>query len=637
MAATTVGDRQEYTFQAEIKQLLHLLSHSLYQSREIAVRELISNASDALDKMRYVSLTDESQREAGALEIVIDGKESDSQLVIRDSGVGMTHDELVANLGTIARSGSAEFLKAMAANSSSRPDVSLIGQFGVGFYSSFMIADRVRVRTRSYQEESGWEWESDGSGSFTVTPADGPLPRGTEVVLHLKDDAKDFAAGWRIREIVRRFSSFVPYPIRLGDGGEVLNDQKPIWVEPKSQVTEEQYTRFYQHLTHHPDETPLCHVHLAADSPIQFRGIIYCPPTNLERFGFTRLDHGLSLCAKRVLVQSECRELVPEYLRFLRGLVDSEDLPLNVSRETLQDNTVIRRIRTSIVKGVLDRLDKLAEENPESFRTFYSQFGSMLKEGLIGDPANKERIAKLLRFSSSKGDASATVSLDEYIARMPEGQKRIYYLGGPDFASVSKSPNLEIFRRRGLEVLFLTDPIDEFAINALMSYQGKQVTSIDSADLELPDTAQPDTAEPATGEPPAKESGFARVLDLFRGALGDRVKEVRESKRLTDSPCCLVNAEGGPSTQMQRILKLANKDFPEMQKILEVNPTAPLIRRLCSLSANSDHEAFIKQCALQLWTNAMILEGVTPDPEDLVSRVQSFMAEAADKRSPLIL
>ncbi len=637
-AATVVGDRQEYTFQAEIKQLLHLLSHSLYQSREIAVRELISNASDALDKMRYVSLTDESQREAGALEIVVEGKEGDKQLVIRDTGIGMTHDELVTNLGTIARSGSAEFLKAMAASSTSKPDVSLIGQFGVGFYSSFMIADRVRVRTRSYTEESGWEWESDGSGSFTVTPADGPLPRGTEVVLHLKDDAKDFASAWRIREIVRRFSSFVPYPIRLGDGGEVLNDQKPIWVEPKSQVTDEQYNRFYQHLTHHPDETPLWHVHLAADSPIQFRAVIYCPPTNLERLGFTRLDHGLNLCARRVLVQSECRELVPEYLRFLRGLVDSEDLPLNVSRETLQDNSVIRRIRTSIVKGVFDRLDTLAEENAEAFRTFYGQFGSMLKEGLIVDPANRERIAKLLRFASSRGDGpTATVSLDEYIARMPEGQKRIYYLGGPDYASVAKSPNLEIFRRRGIEVLFLTDPIDEFAITAMVNYQGTTLTSIDSADLDLPETTEPAGAEAKEGEPPAKESGFARVLDLFRAALGDRVREVRESKRLTDSPCCLVNAEGGPSTQMQRILKLANKDFPDVARILEVNPSAPLIRRLCSLSANADHESFIKQCALQLWTNAMILEGVTPDPEDLVSRVQTFMAEAAEKRSPLIL
>ncbi len=636
---TVAGERKEFTFQAEIKQLLHLLSHSLYQSRDIAVRELISNASDALDKMRYVALTEDAQRDAGELQIVIEGNESEKTLVIRDTGIGMTQDELVQNLGTIARSGSAEFLKAMTASAgTSKPDVSLIGQFGVGFYSAFMIADRVRVRSRSYREESGWEWESDGSGSFTIMPAEGDLPRGTEVILHLKDDATDYASTWRAREIVRRYSSFVPYPIRLGQGGEILNDQKPIWVEPKNQVTDEQYTRFYQHLTHHPDESPLWHLHLAADSPIQYRAILYCPPTNLERFGFTKLDHGLHLCARRVLVQSECRDLVPEYLRFLFGLVDSEDLPLNVSRETLQDNTVIRRIRTAIIKGVLDRLDRLAEEDAEKYRAFYEQFGMMLKQGVVEDPANRERVAKLLRFSSSRGEGETSVSLDAYIARMPEGQKPIYYLGGPDLASVAKSPNLEIFRRRGLEVLFLTDPIDEFAITALTTYQGKKLVSIDSADLELPDVPESEKDETKPEESPeAKESGFPRVLDLFRAALGNRVKDVRESKRLTDSPCCLVNAEGGPSTQMQRILRLANRDFPETARILELNPSSPLIRRLGQLSANADHEAFIKQCALQLWTNAMILEGVTPDPEDLVSRVQTFMAEAAEKRSPLIL
>jgi len=345
----------------------------------------------------------------------------------------------------------------------------------------------------------------------------------------------------------------------------------------------------------------------------------------------------LNLCAKRVLVQSECRELVPEYLRFLRGLVDSEDLPLNVSRETLQDNSVIRKIRASLIKGVLDRLDSLARDQADMFRSFYDEFGRMLKEGLIVDVTNRERIAKLLRFASSQSDDPKTLaSLDDYVARMPSGQERIYYLAGPDPASIAKSPNLEIFRRQGLEVLYLTDPIDEFAFNALGSYQGKTLTSIDSADLELPESSS--GAEPALAAGEAeKEPGFTRVVELFRTALGSRVSEVRESSRLTDSPCCLVNAEGGLSTQMQRILKLANKEFPESARILELNPKAPLIRRLCRLSANHEHEPFIKQCALQLWSNALILDGVTPEPEDLVARVQSFMVEAAEKRSPLIL
>ena len=365
---------------------------------------------------------------------------------------------------------------------------------------------------------------------------------------------------------------------------------------------------------------------MAADSPIQFHSDVYCPPTNLENLGFARLEHGLNLCAKRVLVQSDCKELVPEYLRFLRGLVDSEDLPLNVSRETLQDNSVIRKIRTSLVKGVLDRLDHLAQDDADKFRAFYEQFGRALKEGLVVDPVNKERIAKLLRFPSSRSDdPGVRASFDEYLARMPEGQKRIYYLAGNDLAAVAKSPNLEIFRRKGLEVVFLTDPIDEFAVNSLHSYQGKDLTSIDSADLDLPDTGPTIEPAPSADENAAKESGFNRVLELFRTALGNRVREVRESKRLTNSPCCLVNAEGGMSTQMQRILKMANKDFTESARILEINPSAPLVRRLCRLSANQQHDDFIKTCALRLWTNAMILDGLTPIPEDMVARVQSFI------------
>ena len=495
---TTATERQEFTFQAEIKQLLHLLSHSLYQSREIAIRELVSNASDALDKMRYVALTDESQRDTGPLEIVIEVREGEKELVIRDNGIGMTHDELVTNLGTIAHSGSGEFLKTLSGDAKKQADLSLIGQFGVGFYSAFMVADRVRVRTRSYHEEAGWQWESEGTGSFSVTPAEGPLPRGTEIILHLKDDAKDLASPGRIKEIIRRYSSFVPHPIRLGTG-EVLNDQKPIWVEPKSQVTEEQHARFYQHLTHHTEEKPLWHLHLSVDSPMQFRAVLYCPPTNLERYGFARLEHGVSLCAKRILVQSDCRELLPEYLRFIRGLVDSEDLPLNVSRETLQDNTVIRRIRNSLVKAVFDRLDQLAKDQPDDFKTFFAQYGPLIKEGAIVDPANRERIAKLLRFASSHSeDPEARTSLDDYVARMPEDQKRIYYLGGPDPASIRKSPNLEIFRRRGLEVLYLTEPIDEFVMNALGSHGGKPLTSIDSDDLELPESKK-DEAKIASG------------------------------------------------------------------------------------------------------------------------------------------
>lgn len=626
--------KQEFAFQAEIKQLLHLLAHSLYQSKEIAVRELISNASDALDKMRYVALTDEAHRDDAPLEIVIEGRKDVAELVVRDNGIGMTHDELVTNLGTIAHSGSREFLKTATAGAKEgdKNALSLIGQFGVGFYAAFMLADKVKVRTRSYRGHEGWEWESDGTGTFRVSPLEG-LGRGTEIVLHLKDDAKDFAEDWKLKSVIRKYSGFVPHPVKVG--GELANSQKPIWVEPKSQVSDEQYRQFYQHLTHRTEESPLWHLHTSADSPIQFNAILYCPPTNLETLGFGRQEHGLSLCAKRVLVQSDCRELLPEHLRFLHGIVDSEDLPLNVSRETLQDNSVIRRIRTTLVKGVLDKLQKLSEDAPADFLTWYRQFGNVFKEGVGRDPINRERVAKLLRFTSSHAEnPEAPTSLDDYIKRSQAEQKVIYYLGGPDLSAIKKSPNLEIFRRRGLEVLFLTDPVDEFVMSALGAYDGRQVVSIDSADVELPPEPEKGADEPVT--PPEDTSGLARVLTLFREALGNRVSDVRESKRLTDSPCCLVNEEGRMSSQMQKILRMTDKEFTAGGRVLEVNPTAPLIRRLRSLAVNPDQDGFVKDCALQLWSNALLLEGTLAEPEALVVRNQAFMEEAAEKRSPIV-
>ena len=627
--STTSSERQQYSFQAEIKQLLHLLSHSLYQSRDIAIRELVSNASDALDKMRFVAMTDASASDPAPLEIVVEGRPDARELVIRDNGIGMTHDELVTNLGTIAHSGSMEFLKDVA--SGGKADVSLIGQFGVGFYSAFMLADSVRVRSRSYREPSGWEWESDGSGTFSVVEAEG-LPRGTEIILHLKEDAKEFAEEYRIKTVLKTYSGFVPHPIKVGD--QVVNDQKPIWVEPKAQVTEEQHARFYQYLTHRADESPPWHLHMAVDSPIQFRAILYCPRTNIEKLGFGRLEHGLNLCAKRILVQGDCRDLLPEYLRFLYGLVDSEDLPLNVSRETLQDNSVIRKIRTVLTKGVLDKLTAMADESPEDYLEFYKPFGQTLKEGIAVDPTNRDRVAKLLRFASSRSDdGSSPTGLDDYLKRAPVDTKAIYYLGGPDLASIRKSPNLEIFRKRDLEVLLLTDPIDEFVVTSLHQYGGKTLTSIDSSDLELPGLEEPKPE----GEDAAASGGFGKVLELFRSALGGRVESVRASKRLTDSPACLVNADGGLSLQMQRLLKQNHREFPASRRILEVNPDAPLIRRLVTLSANPANEPFIKDCARQLWANTMILEGETAEPEEMVARVQSLMEQAAQAKTSIIL
>ncbi len=635
---TTETQPQEFTFQAEIKQLLHLLSHSLYQNKEIAIRELISNASDAIDKYRHLTLTNADLSSDDELGIVIEPNEEDRILSIRDNGIGMTQDELVQNLGTIAHSGSLDFLKTVSGDAKS--DLSLIGQFGVGFYSAFMLADTVEVLTRSHQEETGWRWQSDGSGSFTIEAAE-DLPRGTEVRLHLKSDMDEYTKIPRLKHILTQYSTFVPHPLKLAD--ERVNEQRPIWVEPKNQLDDEQYNSFYQYLTHHSDEKPLWHIHLSADTPFQFHAILYCPPSNFELMGFSRAEHGLHLCAKRILVQNDNRDLLPEYLRFLHGLVDSEDLPLNVSRQALQDDSVFRKMRKVLVKRVLSHLQKMADDTPEDYLTFYRQFGSALREGLQSDFENREAITKLLRFQTSHGDGDEHLtSLDEYCKRAGENQKQIYFIGGPDLKSIVKNPNLEIFRKKKLEVLYITDPVDEFVLSNIHQHDGKQLISIDSAEVEFP-KADGDGDDGDSGEDKkddtAKDTtpaGFTKVLNLFRDELGDRVEDVRESTRLTDSVCCLVNPQGSASSQMQKVLSMTSKDFEMSKRILEINPKAPLIERLSGLSANSDHDEFIKSCGCQLFSNALMQEGMLPDVEDSIGRVQEFMQELAQKRSPLI-
>lgn len=627
---SSVAEKQEFTFQTEIKQLLHLLSHSLYQNKEITIRELVSNASDALDKLRHIQLTDEQYRDNDPLQITIEPDKEGKVLTIRDNGIGLTHDELVKNLGTIAHSGSLEFLSKL--NADAKNAVSLIGQFGVGFYSAFMLADRVEVLTRSYRDTQGWRWESEGTGNFSIEPAE-DVPRGAQIRLHLKADlVEDFTSEFRIKHIIKKYSTFVPHPIKLKD--EQLNEMRPIWVEPKSQVTPEQYEAFYQYISHRSTEKPLWHLHQAVDLPLQFNSILYCPSVNWETLGMGRMEHGLHLCAKRILVQDDCRDLLPDYLQFLYGIVDSADLPLNVSRETLQDNSVLRKIRKVLVKGVLDHLAKLAENEPETFKTFITQFGSMIRAGVSTDFENRERIAKLLRFSSSNSSApDAVTSLDEYISRAPADQKQIYYMGGPSLSSIAQNPNLEIFRRKKLEVLYLIDPVDEFVLSNLHTYNEKQLISIDGAEVEFPESAT-DAAD--TEEQPESTSGtpgFEKVLKLFRTSLGEKVQMVRESKRLTDSPCCLINAAGGFSTQLQKVMSLNNRDFEMSKRILEVNPASPLIARLVQLSANEAQHPFIQDCAQQLFANAMLIEGFVPDAEDAVSRMQRFMTELASSKT----
>jgi len=633
----TQNEKENYTFEAEIGQLLHLLSHSLYQNREIAIRELVSNASDALDKYRYVTLTSSGSATADDLRITLEADKEKKTLVIRDNGIGMTRDELVSNLGTIARSGSKEFIKKAAQSESSEDAVSLIGQFGVGFYSAFMLAERVEVRTRTQDDDHGWLWESRGDGSYAVTESDEIKERGTEITLHLKDGLDEFTEPVRLKFILKKYSAFVPHPIYVDD--EHVNDQKPIWLEPRSSVTEEQYQGFYEHLTHFPGQKPLWHLHLSADSPFQFHSILYCPESNLEKMGFGRNDHGLHLCARRILVQNDNRELLPEYLRFLRGIVDSADLPLNVSREALQDNTVFRKMKKVITKKVLDFLDSISSDDADQYAKFYREFGPVLREGISSDYDNRDRIAKLLRFQSTKASGDALVSLADYVERMAEGQEQIYFVTGTDLQAIQRDPNLEVFRDRDLEVLILTDPADEFVLSNLGKYEDHDLAAVDSAELKLPgrkedsDSESDDKKSESETEIP---TGFDKVLKLFSDALEGSVKEVRRSERLKDSACSLVNAQGSMSTTMQRVLRMNSPEFEMGQMILEINPNAPLVTRLCELSVNSDNDDFIRNCGRQLHANALVLAGLAPDGNDMAQRVQEFMIELAGGRSSIV-
>lgn len=625
----TTAAPQQYTFQAEIAQLLHILSHSLYQNREIALRELISNASDSLNKLRHIQLTEEQYRDDQPLVIAIIPDKETRTLTIQDNGIGLTQDELVQNLGTIAHSGSKEFLSKLADNA--QGDLSLIGQFGVGFYSSFMLADRVEVITRSYREETGWKWESDGSGRFSIEPAEGDVPRGAQIRLHLKSDLDEFLEPFRLKQIVRRYSTFVPHPVKLGD--EQLNEQRPIWVEPKSQVTPEQYDGFYQWLSHRATEKPQWHLHLAADSPLQFQSILYCPATNFELLGFGRMEHGLHLCAKRILVQPDNKDLLPEYLHFLYGLVDSADLPLNVSRETLQDHQLIPKLKRVLTKKVLDHLGNLAEEQPVQYLSFYKEFGGILRTGISSDYDNREKIAGLLRVHSThSADAEEVVSLDDYLKRTADGQTQIYYLTGLQRAALDSHPRLSPFRKRNLEVLLLTDPVDEFALAQLGEYREKKLISIDSADVTFPDSTKP--ADEETLPPP---KNLSRVIELFRGALGDGVQDVKETSHLGDAVCALVNPEGGYSRLLQSVIGQQMKEFKATKPLLEVNPQAALVRRLCELTANPANDEFIRDCGRQLFANAQLLDGLNVDPQLTAARMQRFMEDLAQTKTVIIV
>lgn len=616
---------ETFSFQSDISRLLELLSHSLYQNTEIALRELVSNASDALDKRRYLGLTDETVRTDDELVVSLNTDEETKTLRISDNGIGMSHDDLINNLGTIAKSGTLEFAKqAIEAKKEGQDAVNLIGQFGVGFYSSFMLADTVEVVTRKAGEDQAWRWTSTGTGEFTIEEATKD-DAGTDIILKLKEEAEEFSKPARVTGIVKKYSTFIPHPVKVGD--ELASDQRPIWVEPKSQITDEQYNEFYKHISGYPID-PMWHLHLNFDSPLQVASILYCPATNMETLGFGKYEQGLSLCAKRVLVQDDCRKLLPEYLRFIAGLVDSDDLPLNVSREALQDSTVFSKIQKVLVKKVLDHLDSLSSDDAEKYDRFYTQFGSILREG-INDYLNKDRVAKLLRFPSTNNDAKKT-SLEEYCDRLKSEQEQIYFAGGPSRAAVLSNPHVMSITAANCEVLVLTDPVDEFALSQLGEFDGKQLVPVDSADVKLPGESDDDEKDPET------PAGFDAVVRSFRDALGDTVEDVRVSTRLKDAPAALVNPKGQMSTQMQKVMAAHEDGFKIAPRILELNPKHPLVERLCQIVGNEQHNDFVALSARQLYQAAALADGLPFDVATAAKDTAQILEELAKSKSSII-
>jgi len=630
--------RQTLGFQAEVKQLLSLMVHSLYSNKEIFLRELVSNGSDAADKLRFEALANPALYEGDPeLKITLRIDKEARTLTVADSGIGMSRDEVIANIGTIAKSGTREFLATLTGDQ--QKDARLIGQFGVGFYSSFIVADRVTLVTRraGLPAAEGVRWESDGSGEYSIEAAE-RRGRGTEVTLHLRDGEDELLEPWRVKAIVRKYSDHIGLPIVLAGEPKVdpvtkefmpgkeetLNQASALWARPKSEVTDEQYREFYKHVAH-DFEDPLAWAHARVEGRQTYTQLLYIP----QRAPFDLWDrqarHGVRLYVKRVFILEDSENLMPGYLRFVRGVIDAEDLPLNVSREILQQNRDVEAIRAGCVKRVLGLLEDLAANQAEKYATFWSEFGRAFKEGAGEDAANRERIAKLLRFSSTHADTEAqTVSLADYLSRMKAGQDRIWYVTADSFAAARSSPHLEVFRRKGIEVLLLGERVDEWMVAHLTEFEGKKLASVARGGLDLGDLADAD--EKKSGEDKRKE--FRELVEKIKEALGERVKEVRVTQRLTDSPACLVAEENEMSANLARILRAAGQKVPEAKPILEINPEHPLVLRL-----RSEEARFADWSAL-LYEQALLAEGAAlEDPAGFVKRMNSLLLEISSKAS----
>jgi molecular chaperone HtpG len=624
---TETAAQESFEFQAEVSKLLDLMIHSLYREKDIFLRELISNASDACDKLRYAALTDPALiADDPELKVMIELNNGKRTLTVSDNGIGMNKAELIENLGTIARSGTEAFVKALAEGKTS--DMSLIGQFGVGFYSVFMVADRVEVVTRRAGESEGWRWESSGSGNFTIVPEE-HVDRGTSVVLHLRGDASEFLEPARIRHIVATYSDHIALPIKLmgeSRSSETLNSASALWTRPKSEITEEKTREFYHHVAHMPGD-PWMTIHLRAEGRMEYAALLFVP--DQRPFDLFEPDrrHRVKLYVRRVFITDDCEGLLPRYLRFMRGVVDSNDLPLNISRETLQNNPLLAKIGAGLVKRVLGDLEKKAKDAPAEYATFWKTFGPVLKEGIYEDQEHRDALIKLARFQTLNGGADDLVSLDEYVARMAEGQSAIYYITGDSVEALRKSPQVEGFRARGLDVLLLADAVDHFWLPAVGQHQEKPFRSVTQggADLETIPPKEP-SEKPAT---PAQEGELDKLIALIKLSLGDSVKDVRRSARLTDSPVCLVADQGDMDMHLERLLRSYQRDVPTQKRILELNPEHRLIRALASLVGKSGASETLEDAAHLLLDQARIVEGEAPsDPTAFSTRLSNVLAHA---------
>ena len=638
--AKSNGER--HAFQAEVSKLLGLMANSLYRDKEIFLRELISNASDACDKLRYAAITKpELLGDDAALAVTIRPDSKDGVLVVADNGIGMNREELIDNLGTIARSGTEAFVKQMAesqggdgedeADGQNKQDglaAGLIGQFGVGFYSSFMVARRVEVVTRRADEAEGWRWRSDGTGSFSIAP-EADAGRGTRIELHLRKDDREFLEPLRIRTVVKAYSDHIGLPIWLeNESGqkEMVNEGSALWSRPKSDIDKAQYREFYHHIAHTPGD-PWHTIHLHAEGRIEYTALLFVPDSRpFDLFDPIR-RHRVRLYVRRVFITDECEGLIPPYLRFMRGVVDSSDLALNVSRETLQHDPILAKIRTGLVKRVFSELEKRAKKTPEEYASFWENFGAVLKEGLYEDGEQKDRLLPLVRFRTT-GGGDCWLSLDDYVDAMPEQQEAIYYISGEDAEALRRSPQVEGFRARGIDVLLMADPVDQFWLPVVGAYKEKTFRSVtqgaaDLATFAVSDENKPDEADTAApGE-------MDKLIALVKLALSDTVKDVRTSERLTDSPVCLVADEGDLDMHLERLLRQHKHELPAQKRVLEINPSHDLTRALAKMVGQKGATEALEDAAHLLMDQALILEGEpVPDPTAFTRRLSGLVSRA---------